>query len=129
MELWYTFEDVQLEFGKELPLVDDGTGQDVIDVNLIETALRDTQNLIMTYLRKMKTFKEDPSPLVILELKSSYLNIARYRFTNKSNELTDMIVERYKAEIEYLREVSAGKVLLGETATKVGLINRRLQRG
>lgn len=129
MELWYTLEDIQLEFGKDIPMIDDGTGQDIVDVNLIETALGDTQNLIMTYLRKMKTFKGDPSPLVILELRSSYLNIARYKFTNKSNELTEMVVERYKAEIEYLREVSVGKALLGETATKVGLINRRLQRG
>lgn len=129
METWYTVEDIELEFD-DVPLkTNESTGEDEIDTLLIQSSLKDTQNLIMTYLRKMKTFKEEPTPLVVLELKSAYLNITRYKYSNKSNVLTQIIIDRYKEEIEYLREVAAGRVLLGEVSTKVGLINRRLQRG
>lgn len=126
---WYTVEDIQLEFD-DLPVKFDDQGIEVIDVNLINSSLLDSQNLIMSYLRKMKTLRNDtPSDLVILELKSTYLEIARYKYNNKSNTLTELVIDRYKLALEYLREIASGKVILGEVPTKVGLINRRLQRG
>lgn len=126
---WYTIEDLELEFD-DLPRKFNDQGQEVLDVGLMNSALLDTQNLIMSYLRKMKTLQDDqPSELVILELKSSYMNIARYKYNNKSNTLTELVIERYKLELDYLREVAAGKVILGEVPKKVGLINIRLQRG
>lgn len=128
MELWYTIEDLSLEFD-DLP-VKEVNDEEVIDTYFLNSVLTETQTFIMTYLRKMKTLKDDtPTPLVILELKSCYMNIARYKYSNKSNVLTQAIIDRYKEDVEYLREVAAGKVLLGELPTKVGLINRKLQRG
>lgn len=125
MDLWYTVEDLSLEFD-DLPIDDDGN----IKEAFLESVLKETQTFIMSYLRKMKTFKEDqPSQLVILEIKAAYLNVAHYRYSNKDHTLTEVTIERYKESLEYLREIAAGKVLLGELPEKVGLINRKLQRG
>lgn len=136
MELWITAEEFKLEFPNDFfPLLDpDGPDDGPVDDASIESEIKTQQRKILAALRKagIEILEgEQPSEAVKYDVRDSLLNMTRYGVAGKvgSYSPTDYITSNYKEALDYMNEIKAGKALISDVPKRVGLINRKLQRG
>jgi len=119
-----TQNDLIERFGEEELLgVAESETDGTLDATRVETALSDASRHIDSYLRLRRSVPVDPVPDVLV---GACADIAR--FSLHDDHAPDQVAERYKATIQWLKNVAAGKASLGEddtTITGAGRIVRR----
>jgi phage gp36-like protein len=92
----------------ELIELTDRDGLDVIDATVIDRALADADAEINGYLASKYTLPLSTVPQI---LQAYTCDIARYRLHDENPK--EIVVERYKDAIRYLKDVVSGKASLG----------------
>lgn len=112
-----TLTDLLLNFGEgELEQVADRDRDGLADDGVLSDCMTFADDLIDGYLRERYTL---PLVSVPRNLVGVACDIARYRLYQA--QPTDLVVHRYEAAIQWLRDVSDGRVGLDVAATDVDL--------
>lgn len=107
-----TQADLELRFGsREIEQLTDHEGVGAINSERVDAALADADSLIDSYLARRVALPLDPVPAV---LKRIACDLARY-FLQEDGAVEEA-ESRYKAAVQYLRDVAQGKVALGADA-------------
>lgn len=119
-----TEQDLIDRFGEaELLGIAESETHDTLNGSRINAALTDASRHIDSYLRMRRSVPVDPVPDVLI---GACADIARFKLHD--DHAPDEVAERYKATIQWLKDIAAGKAALGEedaTITSVGRIVRR----
>lgn len=105
-----TTDDLISAFGlNEMIAISDREGDGVVDGSVTLEALTRASSEADSYIAARYTL---PLSSVPEALKSAVCDMARYRLTGGEASQTDVIVERYKAAIAWLRDISTGRAVL-----------------
>lgn len=119
-----TVDDLIERFGEdELLGVAHSETHDTLDETRVETALSDASRHIDSYLRLRRSVPVDPVPGVLV---GACADIARFRLHD--DHAPDEVSDRYKATIQWLKDIAAGKASLGEDDTTIAPVGRIVRR-
>ena len=111
-----TYADLLLNFGEqELIQVTDRDLDGEEDDGVIQDGIEFASDLIDGYLRSRYAL---PLSLIPRNLTGIACDIARYRYYQA--QPTDLVIQRYEAAVQWLRDVSTGKADLDVADTVVG---------
>jgi phage gp36-like protein len=119
-----TANDLITRFGEDelIQLVPDDTGAN-FEAGRVDAALADASRHIDSYLRLRQAVPVDPAPQILVGVCA---DIARFKLHD--DHAPDEAGDRYKAAIQWLKDIAAGKASLGEndnTVTGTGRVVTR----
>lgn len=122
MNLLVSVNEVIKEFGtKSVPSTLNVDGETVPDIEVIETALKEAQLEVFSYLRNVGVDITNITNDTIFELRRHILFITRYKYQSKtagSLKPENDIMITYEKSIEYLDKISKGDLVLSTTKSK-----------
>lgn len=119
-----TQNDLIERFGEEELLgVAESEVHGTLDQSRVDAALSDASRHIDSYLRLRRSVPVDPVPGVLV---GACADIARFKLHD--DHAPDEVAERYKATIQWLKDIAAGKASLGEEDTSITGSGRVVRR-
>lgn len=117
MSLYFEITDIQERMNKEDYLIMTDKNRDgAADVDLVLEVIEDVEAEVNSYLGVRYTLPLSPVPVV---LRRVCVDIALYRLACTSGPVTEEIKERFKAAIQWLEDVAAGKKILSAALENV----------
>lgn len=119
-----TVNDLVERFGEDEMIQNspDETGE-AIDAERVDTAIGDASRTIDSFLRMRRSVPVDPVPSVLI---GACADIAR--FLLHDDHAPEAVKDRYKATIQWLKDIAAGKASLGEEDTTITGSGRVVRR-
>lgn len=119
-----TINDLIERFGEdEILALAESEVHGTLDESRVETALSDASRHIDSYLRLRRSVPVEPVPGVLV---GACADIARFKLHD--DHAPDEVSERYKATIQWLKDIAAGKASLGEDDDSVASVGRVVRR-
>ena len=119
MGSWIDKADLIDEYGEiDLPFKDDGAGNKIDNDAKIDSSILSSESIVKGYLKKANVIKYDDSNVEIALnaeqinfIRESLLSITRYYYSDNTGGEDQMIVERYKTSIEFLKDIAKGNII------------------